>query len=90
MAKESKIAVKVSGVCLIIVDGVHRHPGEVFDVEESKLKTSAFEYLIAKGDLEVKDNSALNEEIKQSAASKRKKDPREGKSKAELEDGGIY
>lgn len=90
MAKEIKIAVKVSGVCLIIVDGVHRHPGEVFDVEESKLKTSAFEYLIAKGDLEVKDNSALNKEIKQSAASKRKKDPREGKSKAELEDGGIY
>lgn len=90
MAKEIKIAVKVSGVCLIIVDGVHRHPGEVFDVEESKLKTSAFEYLIAKGDLEIKDDSEANEAIKEKVAAKRKKDPKEGKSKAELEDGGIY
>ncbi|QJT70536.1 UNVERIFIED_ASMBLY: hypothetical protein SD1_07 [Shigella phage 2019SD1] len=55
-----------------------------FDVEESKLKTSAFEYLIAKGDLEVKDNSALNEEIKQKAASKRKKTRERARAKPNL------
>lgn len=90
MTKEKTVTLKVSGVCLIIVEGAYRHPGDEFNVEESKLKDSAFEYLIAKGDLVVKDNSELNEEVKISAKSKRKKDPRDGKSKAELENGGIY
>lgn len=90
MAKEKTVIVKVSGVCLVIIDGVHRHHGDEFQATEEQLKSSAFEYLIAKGDLEIKGDSEANEAIKEKAASKRKKDPKEGKSKAELEDGGIY
>lgn len=88
MSKTLKL--KVTGVCMIIMDGKRYHPGDEIEIESDRINDSAIEYLIARGDVEVKDNSEINEQIKAKAEKKRKKDHTEGKSRKELEDGGEY
>ncbi|QHR70176.1 hypothetical protein tunzivis_54 [Escherichia phage tunzivis] len=88
MSKTLKL--KVTGVCMIIMDGKRYHHGDEIEIESDRINDSAIEYLIARGDVEVKDNSEINEQIKEKAEKKRKKDPTEGKSRKELEDGGEY
>ena len=76
------------GACMIIFGDISLKPNEEMEVDSKEL--ALFEHLIAKGIMKVKDNSALNEEITERANKKKKKDPNEGKSLKELEDGGVY
>lgn len=91
MAKKSELVTLVNtGLCVIYIGRDRIMPGESIDVEAEALETEAMEYFISRGEFTVKDNSALTEEVKTRANSKRKKDPTEGKSQAELEDGGEF
>lgn len=76
------------GVRVVVFGEIMLKPNEEMEVDSKEL--ALFEHLIAKGIMKVKDNSALNEEITERANKKKKKDPNEGKSLKELEDGGVY
>lgn len=93
MAKEKSVelvTVVNTGVCLVIVDGKNIMPNEELEIYAGKLSTPAFEYLIARGELEVKDDRQTNAEIKEKVSARTKKDPNAGKTKKQLEDGGEY
>lgn len=90
MAKEKEITLVNTGVALIIIDRVDVMPGKEITVAESVLERQGTKALMAEGKLTIKDNSDLNAEIVEAFNSKRKKDPNEGKTKKELEDGGEY
>lgn len=88
MAKKETITMVNTGVCVIIIEGQRRMPGDEFEISADAIKNSGVVYAVARGDLSVKDNSKLNSEITEGHQKKRRKDPAEGKTKAELEDGG--
>ena len=93
MAKEKSVelvTVVNTGVCLVIVDGQNIMPNEELEVDAVKLSTPAFEYLIVRGELEVKDDRKANADIKEKVSARTKKDPNAGKTKQQLEDGGVY
>lgn len=90
MAKAKEFTLVNTGVALIIIDRVDVMPGNEIVVDEAVLSRQGTKALIAEGKLTVKDNSDLNNEIIESVNSKRRKDANEGKSKAQLEDGGEY
>lgn len=90
MAKAKEITIVNTGVCAIYIGTDRIMPDEEMNVPAEALETSAFGYLIARGEISVKDNSAMNKEIKERVLSKRKKDKDEGKTKAQLEDGGEF
>lgn len=76
------------GLCVIHLGGVKLMPGQSVEVEASFLKNQGVIYSICRGELVIKDNQALTKQIKEDAYSKRSKDPHEGKTLKELEDGG--
>ncbi|AGF87853.1 hypothetical protein BROOKSBY_9 [Citrobacter phage vB_CfrD_Brooksby] len=90
MAKEKEITLVNTGVALIIIDRVDVMPGKEITVAESVLERQGTKSLVAQGKLTVKDNSELNDKIIEAFNEKRKPNPTEGKSKAQLEDGGEY
>lgn len=90
MAKEKNVILVNVGVCTIYFKGDRHLPGDEFEVATADLENKGIESLIHRGDLIVKDNSAATAEIKDRVESKRKKDPKEGKSRKELEDGGEF
>ena len=89
MAKE-KFTLVNTGVALIIIDRVDVMPGKEIVVGGEVLERQGTKALMAEGKLTIKDNSDLNAEIVEAFKNKRKKDPNEGKTKKELEDGGEY
>ena len=90
MAKEKEITLVNTGVALIIIDRVDVMPGKEITVSESVLERQGTKSLIAHGKLTVKDNSELNDKIVEAFNEKRKPNQTEGKSKAQLEEGGEY
>lgn len=93
MAKEKNVEKMIlvnDGVCTIFFKGDRYMPGDEIEVEAHELENKGIESLIHRGDLIIKDNSAATAEIKDRVESKRKKDPKEGKSRKELEDGGEF
>ncbi|HAK2374315.1 TPA: hypothetical protein H1940_004746 [Salmonella enterica] len=90
MAKEKEFTLKNTGVALIIVDRVDVMPGEEITVAESVLERQGIKSLIAQGKLVVRGDSELTGKITRAFKEKRKPDPTEGKSRAQLEDGGEY
>lgn len=90
MAKEKEITLVNTGVALIIIDRVDVMPGKEITVAESVLERQGTKSLVSQGKLTVKDNSELNDKIIEALNEKRKPNPIEGKSKAQLEDGGEY
>nr|DAU08346.1 MAG TPA: hypothetical protein [Caudoviricetes sp.] len=90
MAKKDTFTVVNTGVCVIVWKGESYLPGAEFELKSEDLEKDGIVYLISKGKLEVKDNSKLNNEIKEKDSKKRRKDPTEGKTKAELENGGEF
>ncbi|EBH2608651.1 hypothetical protein FKF61_21810 [Salmonella enterica] len=90
MAKAKEFTLVNTGVALIIIDRVDVMPGNEIVVGEEVLERQGTKALMAEGKLTIKDNSDLNAEIVEAFKSKRKKDPNEGKTKKELEDGGEY
>lgn len=89
MAKNEIILVN-TGVCVVATGEVILKPGEEMLVSAKELELPGFEDMIFKGVLTVKDNSAMNAEIVERARGKTRKDPDEGKTKKQLEDGGEY
>ena len=66
---------------------LYRQRNAEITVDDDQLER--FETLIARGELTI-DSFKKNQEVVKKAAAKRKKDPEEGKSRAELEDGGEF
>lgn len=87
MAKQEKITLINTATCVIFIDGEMLKPGDHIDIEQSEIER--FESTIGRGDLTI-DNFNKNQEVVTKVASKRKKDPSEGKTRAELEDGGEF
>ena len=90
MAKEKIVVLKNEGLSKIVFKGDSYMPGDDIEVTESELSLPSIESLIMRGKLSVKNDSEKTESIAAEAKSKRKKDPSEGKSRAELEDGGEF
>lgn len=78
------------GLCSIYFGGERYMPGEEFEVTKEQLENQGIRSLIVRGDLVVKDNADLNDEIIETMHKKRKASPTEGKSLKQLEDGGEY
>jgi len=76
-----------TGACIIIIDNEMLKPDDEITVDDDQLER--FESLIARGELTI-DNFKENQEVIKRSNAKRKKDPSEGKSRAELEDGGEF
>ena len=90
MAKEKMITVFNDAACAIYIGSDRLMPDEEMSIPAEMLELPAFEYLISRGELKVKDDSAKNAEIRERANRKRKADPDAGKTKAQLEDGGEF
>ena len=90
MAKKETFTVVNTGTCVIIWNQERHLPGEEFELKAEDLEKDGIVYLISKNKLAVKDNSKLNAEIQEKDSKKRRKDPTEGKTKAELENGGEF
>lgn len=87
---DDMVTVVNSGVSLIVFGGVRYSPDAEFEVKKSDLEKSSFQYLIASGQLEIKDDSEATKEIRTKVNGSKKKDPDEGKTQKELENGGEY
>lgn len=90
MSKAKEFTLVNTGVALIIIDRVDVMPGKEIVVGEKVLERQGTKALMAEGKLTIKDESELNAEIVEAFKNKRKKDPNEGKTKKELEDGGEF
>lgn len=76
-----------TGACVIFIDNEMLKPDDEITVDDDQLER--FETLIARGELTI-DNFKKNQEVVKKAVAKRKKDPEDGKTRAELEDGGEF
>lgn len=90
MAAAKKIIIKNTGLCMMFFNGVKMMPGDEQEITEKDLKLPGIESAIARGELKVKNDEDLNEAVVARAAKKKKKDPDDGKTAKELEDGGVY
>lgn len=90
MSESSNVTLVNRGLCVVYFGGVKALPGEELEVTAEDLELSSIESLISRGVLEVKDNAEKNDEIKEKSRSRKKKEPADGKSIKELEDGGEY
>lgn len=85
-----KIILVNTGLCVMFFNGQKLMPEQEIEVKEKDLLLPGIESAVMRGELAVKDDSELNAEVKERAAKKKKKDPDEGKTKDQLEDGGEY
>lgn len=76
-----------TGVCVIFIDNEMLKPNDEIVVDDEQM--DRFESLISRGELTI-DNFKANQKVVEKATAKRKKDPTEGKSRKELEDGGEF
>lgn len=90
MAKEKTVILSNAGVCAIHFKGDRYLPGDEMEISEKDIANKGIESLIHRGDLVIKDDSTATNEIKDRVEKQRKKDPKEGKSRKELEDGGEF
>lgn len=91
MAKaKNEIVVVNTGLSAIYINRELVMPDDEFEIPSDYLELPAFESLFAVGSLTVKDDSAATKEVVERARAKAKKDPFEGKSRKELEDGGEF
>lgn len=88
--KTGNVTVINKGLCMIYFKGEKHKPDSEFEIEAADLENAGIEMLIARGNLVVKDDSEATKEVKERVNKRIKKDPDEGKSIAELEDGGEY
>lgn len=90
MAKEKIVILSNVGVCAIYFKGNRYLPGDEIEIAENDLTNQGIEMLIHRGDLVIKNDVDATDEVIKRAEGKRKKDPNEGKSRKELEDGGEF
>lgn len=87
-AEKSTVTLKVIGACRVKFGGVNYSHGSEFEASESDLKGKGIGYLFTQKILVVKDNEAKTREVIETHRAGAKKDPNEGKSREELENGG--
>lgn len=85
-----KIILVNTGLCVMFFNGEKLMPEQEMEVKEKDLELPGIESAIMRGELTVKDNSELNAEVKERVSKRKKKDPDDGKTKDQLEDGGEY
>lgn len=95
MAKEKTVVIVNVGAALQMFrmeDGTFAKvlPDQEITLPASVLDLPGIRCLIHREELEVKDNSALNREIRQEMEKAKKPDPWDKMSVKELEDGGEY
>lgn len=90
MAKEKDVIIVNTGLAAIHVFRERILPDQEMAIPESLLETDGIQYLISRGEIEIKDDSARTKEIKAEAVKNKKKSRHEGKTQKELEDGGVY
>lgn len=88
--KATNFILSNKGLCSIYFNGERYMPGEEFEATKEQLENQGVRSLIVRGDLVIKDNSDLNDEIIETMHKKRKASATEGKSLKQLEDGGEY
>lgn len=88
--KVDRIALVNTGKAVLIIDGKRVLPKEEIDVTEAYLSRRAIRSLVFRGELTVKDNSALNKQVADEHAKLYKPDETQRKTVKELEDGGVY
>ena len=95
MAKEKTVVIANVGVAMQMFrkeDGTFAKvlPDEEITLPASVLTLPGVRCLIAREEIEVKDDSATNRQIREEMAEKKKPDSWDKKSRKELEDGGEY
>ncbi|QVW27733.1 hypothetical protein [Hafnia phage Pocis76] len=90
MAKAKEITIVNTGLCAIYIGADRILPDEELAIPEELLSADSIRALIASGELSVKDDSKTTKEIAAEVNKRRKRDPFEGKSIKELEDGGEF
>lgn len=85
-----KIILVNTGLCVMFFNGQKLMPEQEMEVKEKDLLLPGIESAIMRGELTVKDDSELNAEVKERVSKRKKKDPDDGKTKDQLEDGGEY
>lgn len=90
MAKVEYVILVNSGVCNLIIGGKVVKPDAEIEVSAKLLELPGFETLISRGELTIKDNTEANKEVKERVKKRKKADPDEDKTVAQLEDGGEY
>lgn len=90
MAKEKKVTLVNSGLSAIFIGRTRILPDEEIEIDADSLTTSGIEYLVFRGELSVVSDKSAEKEIKERVSKRVKKDPNEGKTLKELEDGGEY
>lgn len=87
-AEDSVFTVKNTGVCIVHFKEHSAMPGESFEISDDDLSLPGVRSLIWNGSLSVTSHPEKQEEIKDSFTPK--KDPDDGKTAKQLEDGGEY
>ena len=90
MAKPKTVTVVNSGLCPIYIGLDRVMPDEEYELAAEKLEEDAFKYLFGRGELVVKDDIATTKSVVEKANKNKKRNPDEGKTKAQLEDGGEF
>lgn len=90
MAKAKAITIVNTGLCAIYIGRDRILPDEEMEITEELLSADSIKSLINSGEITVKDNTELNKSIKEELSKRRKRDPFEGKSQKEVEDGGEF
>lgn len=79
-----------TGLCAIYIGLDRLLPDEELTISEELLNAASIKLLISTGELTIKDNVEMNKTIKEEIQKRRKRDPLEGKTLKELEDGGEF
>ena len=79
-----------SGLAVIYINRNRVMPGEEIEVPASLVECDGIQFSITRKELTIKDNAELNAAIIEKNIKKKKKDPADGKTQKELEDGGEY
>lgn len=85
-AEDTKV--RSVAACLIAFGGEKYKFEDEFTIPASELLKPGVLYLFSQGMIEVVDNYELNKQIVEFANAKKKRDPREGKTREQLEEGG--
>lgn len=90
MAKSKTVTIVNTGLCAIHINRERIMPDEEFEIPAEYLELDGIKYLFGRGELAVKDDSATTKKIFEEVKKKQKRNPDEGKTKAQLEDGGEF
>ncbi|MGN0813983.1 MAG: hypothetical protein ACI4MH_01970 [Candidatus Coproplasma sp.] len=89
-AKAEKVILVNSGACAIYIDRNRVMPGEEYEVTKEMIELDSIQFLISRGEMVIKNDVDATAEIVEKAKKSKKASPDDGKTKAQLEDGGEF